>query len=386
MAEKKDNAMVADEIDMKDLMVQLWRKRRFILMVTAISLLAGIFIALLSPVQYTASSVILPQTGRQGAAGNLGSLASMVGVNIGTAVMPEGNISTGIYPQIIKSLPFVREVMETPIVVEKSGGDEITLYAYYTEKEYREVNVLSVVRKYTIGLPGTVVSAFSRTDKREEVTADGAAAPDSAAIVKISRQEQAVYNEIKQSIEYDYNSKEGVIRLGYTFPEALAAAQVSGQLHRLLEKYVVNYKMEKVQENLAFVEQSYSEARRNFLQKQASLASFQDANRGLVTATSRAAESRLRSEYEIAFTIYNELARQREQVQLSLNEEKPILTVVNPVIVPLERSAPRRSMIVAVCLLLGVIAATGWVLIKPYVDDLKAAVRKTADDERCQNH
>ncbi|HBT84760.1 MAG TPA: capsule biosynthesis protein [Porphyromonadaceae bacterium] len=381
MTEQLQATNHSDEIDLKDLIVQLWKKRKFILAVTGLFFLLGIFIAFTLPVEYTAQSVILPQSGRQSSLGNLGSLASIVGVNMGTTVMAEGNISTGIYPQIVNSLPFVREIMETPIVVERSDGKEITLYEYYSEKKYRSKNVFTVIKKYTIGLPGTLISAFRSSKNMQEVTIHTAITPDSTGIVSISRQEQAVYNAIKGSIQYEYNTKEGIIKLGYTFPEPLAAAQISEQLHKSLEKYVINYKIEKVQENLNFVEQSFAEARKDFLQKQANLAAFQDANRGLITASSRTVETRLRSEYDIAFTIYNELAKQREQAQLSMKEEKPILTVINPVTVPLEKSAPRRSMILAVFLLLGLIVSTGWVLAKPFIEDIKAEIIKISGVE-----
>lgn len=369
-----------DEIELKDILQQLWLKRKFILRVTGVFLLLGVFIAFTSPVKYTAQSVILPQSGRQSSAGNLGSLASIVGVNMGTAIMTEGNISTAIYPQILNSLPFVREIMQTPIVVEKSNGKEITLYDYYTHKEYKGTNILAIIKKYTIGLPRTIISFFRQPKNKQEVSINATIIPDTTNIIKITTQEQAVYNAIKNSIQYEYNTKEGVIKLGYIFPEPLAAAQVSEQLHKSLEKYVINYKTKKVQENLFFVEQSYLEARKDFLQKQTNLAVFQDANRGLITAAGRATETRLRSEYDIAFTIYNELAKQREQAQLSVKEEKPVLTVINPVVVPLEKSAPNKARIITVFLLLGLIVAMGWVLGKPFIEDIKREVKKTPGD------
>jgi uncharacterized protein involved in exopolysaccharide biosynthesis len=365
----------SDEIDLKDLIVQLWKKRKFILMVTGVFLLLGVFIAFTSPVKYTAESVILPQSNRQNSMGNLGGLASIVGVNMGTAVMTEGSISTAIYPQILNSLPFIREIMETPIVVEKSNGKEITLYEYYTHKKYKETNVLEVVKKYTIGLPGTLVSVFRASKDLQETNINKEITPNNTSIVQITNQEQAVFNVIRGSIQYGYNAKEGVIKLGYTFPEPFAAAQVSEQLHKSLEKYVINYKTEKVQENLAFVEQSFAEARKDFLKKQANLAAFQDANRGLITATGRTTETRLRSEHDIAFTIYNELAKQVEQTKLSVKEEKPVLTVINPVIVPLAKSAPSRGKIIIVFTLLGIVFATIWVLIKPFFQEIIRNVR-----------
>ncbi len=355
----------ADEIDLADIIRQLWIKRKFILTVTGFFLLLGILIAYTAPVQYTAQCVILPQSSRQNAPANLGGLAAIAGVNIGTTLINEGNISPSIYPQVINSFPYVREIMQIPIIVEKSEGEEITLYDYYSNKKYRENDLPAIIKKYTIGLPHTIISAL-RSHNIEEANINPFINSNGNGIVKITPQEQTVYDAIKNAIQYEYNSRQGILTLGYAFPEALAAAQISEQLHKTLEKYVVEYKTKTVQENLIFVEQSYQAAKKDFLQKQTNLADFQDANRGLVTATSRATETRLRSEFEIAFTIYNELARQREQAKLAIEETRPVLTVINPVIVPISKSAPQRTKTIAVFLIIGLVAPIIWVMTAPF--------------------
>ncbi len=373
---KYDKDNMSDEFDLKDIIRNLWQKRKFIFVVTGVTLLLGTLIAYMSPTQYTAVSVIHPQSSRQStSSANLGGIAALAGVNLGATIVNEGSISTSMYPQIINSLPFVREIMQVPITVEKSQGKEITLYEYYSNKEYRENNRLSIIRKYTISLPRTIISTFQPKGK-QQINSNIPITPDSSGIIKITHQEQRVYNAIKNAIQYEYNSRQGVITLGYTFPEALAAAQVSEQLHKTLEKYVINYKTEVVQENLMFVEQSYQKAQKDFLQKQANLAVFQDANRGLITATSRATETQLRSEYDIAFTIYNELARQREQAQLAVEETKPVLTVINPVIVPLNKSAPQRARTIALSLILGLVLSIVWVLTLPFFRDILGNIKQ----------
>lgn len=354
-----------DEIDLADIIRQLWIKRKFILTVTGFFLLLGILIAYTAPVQYTAQCVILPQSSRQNAPANLGGLAAIAGVNIGTTLINEGNISPSIYPQVINSFPYVREIMQIPIIVEKSEGEEITLYDYYSNKKYRENGLPAIIKKYTIGLPHTIISAL-RSNNIEEANINPFINSNGNGIVKITPQEQTVYDAIKNAIQYEYNSRQGILTLGYAFPEALAAAQISEQLHKTLEKYVVEYKTKTVRENLIFVEQSYQAAKKDFLQKQTNLADFQDANRGLVTATSRATETRLRSEFEIAFTIYNELARQREQAKLAIEETRPVLTVINPVIVPISKSAPQRTKTIAIFLIIGLVAPIIWVMTAPF--------------------
>lgn len=123
----------SDEIDITEILKKLWVKRSFIIKLTAIFLLIGLFIALFSPVQYTSTCTVVPQSGNKSGGGGLGGVAAIMGVNLGTAMMTEGTLSPVMYPEIIKSVPFTREIMKTEVIVEKSDGQPITLYDYYTE-------------------------------------------------------------------------------------------------------------------------------------------------------------------------------------------------------------------------------------------------------------
>ena len=359
----------SDEIDLKDLIIQLWKKRKFILIVTGIFLLAGIFVAFTSPVSYTASCTVVPQTSQKGGS-NLGGLASMMGINLGSAMSGE-TLSPTVYPHIVKSAPFCKEIMDTPIIVKKSPVP-ITLYEYYTDKKYQNKSILNGIKKYTLGLPGTIFLAMrpNKIDDNATVHTDTL----TGKIITLSAEEKKVYDVINTNIQFESNPKDGYIKLGYTFPEPEAVAVISQQLYNVLERYVKNFKAEKELDNLKFVESSYQEARKDFLQKQANLAAFQDANRGLVTAMARATERRLSNEYDIAFTVYNELAKQLEQAKLSVKQSTPVLTVIDPVVVPQEKSAPKRSMIMATFLMLGLIASIGWVLVKPFIDNIAQEV------------
>jgi uncharacterized protein involved in exopolysaccharide biosynthesis len=85
-------------------------------------------------------------------------------------------------------------------------------------------------------------------------------------------------------------------------------------------------------------------------------------------------EARLRNEYDIAYTIYRELATQREQAKIAVKENQTILTLVNPPVVPVVKSAPRRSIIIVGFLLLGVVISVGWVLISPVFKAIKEEI------------
>ena len=354
-----------DEIDLVDLFRKLWVKRKFILTVTGIFLLIGLFVALVSPVSYTASCTVVPQSG-ENKTGGLSGVAAMMGVNLGTAMMSEGTLSPHIYPEIVKSVPFTLEIMQTLITTNRSNGKEITLYEYYTNKQYQDKNVLSSIKKYTLGLPGVLLGSFRKKSPVEETAFHA----DSTTVYTLNEKEKKVYEAIQGALRVSVNPKEGYVSLSYSFPEAKPAAEVTDNLYRTLEKYVSSFKSEKLEDNLQFVEESYETDRQDFLQAQSRLAAFQDANRGLATATARSTEMRLQSEFNIAFSVYSELAKQREQARIAVKENQTILTLVNPAVVPHEKSAPRRSIILVGFLFLGIATAFGWVQGKPYVQKI----------------
>ncbi|SEA15393.1 Chain length determinant protein [Porphyromonadaceae bacterium KH3R12] len=364
-----------DEIDLTEILRKLWVKRKFILKTTGIFLLIGLFVALFSPVKYTAHCTVVPQSGKDGSGGNLGGLAAMMGVNIGTGASGGETLSPNVYPQIVKSVPFTRAIMQTPIKVEKSEGKEITLYDFYTNKEYQPFNLIGSVKKYTIGLPFLLINAIRGSDMQEE-----AHPSDSLSLPTLNKDEERVYQAIQGSMQLNLNPKEGYITIDYTFPEAEAAARITDKVRKTLEQYVMAFKSEKMEDNLAFVQQSFDEAQEDFQQKQDRLAIFQDANRGLTTASARATEQRLRSEYDIAFTVYNELAKQLEQAKLAVKESKPVLTVIEPVVVPVQKSAPRRSIIIAGFLFLGLAAAIGWIFTKPFIAEVVQGVKQEKEE------
>lgn len=364
-----------EEIDIYEILFTLWKGRKRLIFAAIISAIIGAFVAFTSPVKYTAKCVIFPQVSSK-TGGSLSSLASMAGINLSNANL-SGGLPPEIYSKILMSRPFIQDIMNTPITIKGEQDKKIPLYEYYSDNKYQEFNLLGVVKKYTIGLPALIIGSMKKEEKTEEVDMSLTKyLEDSTSVIRVSKKEQEIYDAISSAIQYDYNTKEGLLNLSYTFSEPVAAAQICENLQRTLERYVVNYKVEKVRENLAQVERSFAKARIDFFRLQAEWANFQDSNRGLVTATARAQETRIRGDYDIAYAIYNELATQREQLQVQLKEQKPVLSVIDPVVVPLEKSAPRRGVILAGFLLLGVIVTAVWTIYESFIKNFFRSIKE----------
>ena len=179
MSEQQNNqepqAQTADvqeqEIDLIALFKRLWKKRMFVIYVTLAFMVLGLMIALFSKKEYTATTVFVPQTSRQGVSSSMSSLASLAGINLGQVGGGE-SLSPAIYPQLLSNVDFVKELMYTPIKFEE-WPEKVTLFDYYTNEDYNKPTFFGTVKKYTLGLPGVIIKAIKGSNKEE---ADSAAA------------------------------------------------------------------------------------------------------------------------------------------------------------------------------------------------------------------
>ncbi len=358
------NSVEEDEIDLIALAKNIWDGRKLIFKIVLLFALIGLAVAMLTPKEFTASTTLVPQTS-QGTSklGGLSSLASMAGFNIN---MSQGvtELSPQVYPQIVQSVPFQLEIMNTPFKIE--GIDKpVTLYEYYTE--YYNPGFLSAIKKYTIGLPGVILKAVRGEQKYSAEIIE----TDTVQTIKLTPKQEAVRKIIASSISLSLNDKEGVIELSATFHEPGLTAQVTQKAKELLQQYITEFKVEKATAQMKFVEERYDEKKAEFQKAQAELASFRDRNKNVTSAVAYTEEERLQNEYQLAFNVYSELAQQLEQARIKVKEDTPVFSIIKPVTVPLEKSKPNRPLILIIWIFLGGIIGLGWVFGSQYLSTVK---------------
>jgi uncharacterized protein involved in exopolysaccharide biosynthesis len=166
------------------------------------------------------------------------------------------------------------------------------------------------------------------------------------------------------------DDKKGYITLTANMPEPVAAAQLAQAAFDILQKYVTKFKIEKVQSDLDFVQERYDEAKRNFDEVQARRAKLRDANMNTTRYSALAELEKLDAEYALRQGVYNSLAQRVEQAKINVKETTPVLTIINPVTIPRQKSKPRRAMILFAFTFLGVVAGMGTVLVLPTVAEI----------------
>lgn len=358
---KKNQAVAEDEIDLIALAKTIWDGRKTIILTVLAFMVIGLAVALFSAKEYTASTTMVPQISTKSSKlGGLSSLAAMAGFNLDMN-MESSQLSPFIYPQIVQSVPYQLEIMNTKFNFSEVDRP-VTILEYYTE--YYKPGFLSTVKKYTLGLPGVILGSLR--GEREQT-----AASVGTKTIQLSEDQERIRKMIAENISLETNDKEGYLILSSRFPEPKLAAEVAQKGLELLQQYITEFKIEKATAQLEFIEERHKEKKKEFREAQATLAAFRDRNKNVTSAMARTEEERFQNEYQLAFDVYSELAQQLEQARITVKEDTPVFSIVKPVIVPLEKSSPNRPMILIIWTFLGGVVAIGWIFGKQFLSTVK---------------
>ena len=361
------------EIDLIDLIRKLWLERMFILKVTGEFILLGLLTALTGSKEYTASCQFVPQTSKNANNSSMARLASLAGINMGSLATGEQLLSPLVYPNVLNSIAFKRDLLQTQIRI-KGEEEPITLLTYLSDKKYRKFSLTGTILKYTVGLPGLIVHAIKGEPEEQETIAD-------EPFVVLTKEEYTAVRALESVIGIEVEEKKGYIALSAQMPEPYAAAQVAESALELLQKYITEFKVDKVQSNLEFIQERYDELKKEYEEIQEQRAAYKDANQGISTSRARTNLEKLDNQYNLAYSIYSEMATQLEQAKIQVKETTPILTVIDPVSMPIKPSKPRKMMILVGFTFLGGVAACGYVLIAPTLREAFASARRKDGEE-----
>jgi LPS O-antigen subunit length determinant protein (WzzB/FepE family) len=356
-----------DEIDLIALAKTLWSGRKTIIKITLIFMAIGLFVAIFSEKEYTASTTIVPATQGKSIGGSLGGLAAMAGINLGSLGSDSG-ISPSLYPQIVNSIPFQKQLLQTPLTIE--GQDKPITYTDYYTNVYSP-SLLGYIKKFTIGLPGLILKAIKSKPviaSRHPELVEGEVKEQ---IQTITDDENQLIKQLKNQLAIDINDKDGYVSISATLPQSEAAAQLAKKAQELLQHYIINFKVQKSKEQLKFIQGRYQEKEKEFRNIQNQLASFKDRNQNINTTLAQSKLVQLQSEYDLAFSVYTELAKQLETQQLQVKQDTPVFTVLKPVTIPMEKAKPKRVLILVIWTFLGAIIGIGIVFGKEFMSSLK---------------
>ena len=339
------NNVEENEIDLIKIARKLWNKRKLILWITAIFAIIGLFVAISSPAVFTTNTIFI---------GKYGSMEEMKNI-------------TG-YQLTFQSVKFRMALVQMPIHFE---GQEkpVSLLEYYMDED-RRVSFLSVVKKYSIGLPGTIRHGLKRAEIAEEQASVVLHNNDNGAI-RVTEKMHTVLQMIASNVSIHFNEKEGYLTISASMPEAHASADLAQNTATLLQETITSLIIDQIQENFIFIQKRYAENKTTFEKARDSLDLFFEQNLSVISPLVKRKEERLNEEYTLASELFYETQIQLREIELMVNTETPVFSTINPVAVPLERSSPKRKKILMIYTFIGAIIGVGWVFGMEFIQKSK---------------
>lgn len=361
-------------IDIKAILSKLWDGRKTILITLGIFVALGILSAISMKRTYSVKTVMVPQMGSAKGSG-LGDLAALAGFDLGGS-SNSSELSPLVYPQIVNSVPFRLKLMHTPMHYQKC--DTMISMFDYAMGEFEKPTLMDYVQKYTIGLPGVIIGAIAGEKKAEPIVVPSSSsdsANSSPKPVIVSPNEQKMLKSFGQVLSLDVDKKEGTITLTAHGFEPIQTAELALHAQQLLQEEVTRLRVEKSQSELNYIQARYYEAKEEAERLQGALAGTTDRFQDVVTTTANVGKERLRSKYNVANTIYMEMAKQLEQAKMQVKKDMPIFAVIQPVTVPMEPDNSRAKTVI-VWTFLGFVLGCGIVIGKDYWKKFRASFKK----------
>ena len=322
-----------NSIDLLEMFGLLWSRKKIIIITVFIGTVCGLLFSLTLPDKYEASSIFIPQLSAGNGPGKLGGLAAIAGIDL--KMNDDASvISPKLYPKIVSSIPFHLVLLNSSIVLDSI---KFTFAEYLDEQ-----NLL---------LPHEISDTLESGSENTVLLADN------------------LYNLIgvsKQKVFIDTH-RDGYVKLTATDENPMIAAQIANIATKELQRRVIEHKISNTRVLYSFIENLWSEKQKQFYAVEDSLAYFNERNQNIVSSIAQNQQRRLESRYDVLNSVYTDLWRQKEQIAIKLKKDTPIFTIIDPVVVPNHKSAPKPVMIMV---LFGALSGTiiiVFILLKAYV-------------------
>lgn len=360
----EEQKKIKKEIDILNLVVTLIREWRTMMVFGTAFMLLGVLVALCTPREYTAETILAPEmsSGGLGLSSNLADMASTFGINLDKkssvdAIYPE------LYPDIFASPDFILQLFD--IKVRSIDNDEPrTLYHYVT-------------RETRLPFWTMMIESLKNLLKKEDKTGKAGGADP----YRISRTDAEICEGISGAILCLVDKKTSEIQISYTAQDPLVATIVVDTLQRRLQQYITAYRTQKARNDYEYYKNLSNQAKRDFERARDKYTSFSEAttNAQLVSYVQKGQE--LENDMQLKYDSYKGLFTQMRQAEAKIQENTPAFTIIQSPRTPHKPSSRPRTVTVLLFIFLGGMAGAAWVLfIRERVTRLKQ--QEKSSDQR----
>ena len=340
------------EIDIMELISKLWKNRSMIIKWCIAGAIIGLVVGFSIPKTYTASVTLAPEMQQKTSSG-VSSIASMMGVNLNNSV---DAISVEMFPDVVHSTPFIFELFDLPVTFEhKDTVVNTTLIDYMLE--YQKSPWWTPIMQFPFKALGWCIDLVTPGDEEEEDSVGGTLNPNN-----LPKKERGVVKFFAENIMVNVDKKSFKTQMSLEMQDPVVVATVMEAITENLKDYMSDYRTSKARQDVENLQVIADLRKADYYKAQHAYANYIDSNKNVSLQSAQVERERLQQEMNLAYQVYSQVATQLEGSRIQAEQAKPVFVIINPVTIPLQRTAPSKAkMLVIFTFLAGCIAAA-WVL------------------------
>ena len=325
MEEKKNNA----PIDFVAIFKKLWPHRKTYYKVLPTVLIITYLITVCIPRYYTCTVKLAPEPTGPSVSGSLGSLASSFGFGSLSKMGNLDALNVEIYPDIIKSMDFVADLMLVQVTTKK--GDIKTNYYTYLRDHQKDAwwNVLKA--RISEWIHPTPKDSYSGEEK--------------ISVFNLTKQQSEIFKSVSEKIKCNVDKKTDVVSIYVTDKDPLVCATIANMTCKKLQEFIIAYRTNKANIDYEYYKKLTAEAKSAYVKVRKQYVTLADANQDVMLPSYKAKEEDLEDEMQLKYNVYTAMNTQMQAAQAKLQEATPAFTIIESASVPIKPAGPKRMII-----------------------------------------
>jgi len=319
----------------------LWHKKKLFILVWIITFILSCLWILPQPRYYDAEVSIAPESTESRDFGDLASLASNFGMNVGTgysdAIYPQ------LYPDLLQSTKFLVGILDIKVKT-KDGEVETDYYDYLSNHQKENV----------IMLPFAAVKEWIGSLFISEEPDSEPAAKEGRRFnpFELSKHSTEIIESVKGKVNCSYSLTTNVVTLKVTDQDPLVCALLADSIMEHLQAFITDYRTKKARIDYEHYKKLTNEAKDNYEDARRRYALYSDANTNVSLKSIELKMQTLENDMQAKYNIYTAMDTRMEAALAKVQERTPVFTELKNATVPIKPAGPKRMIFVAVMLFL----------------------------------
>ena len=339
-----DTNQKKNRIDIRKIWQTMWNKRLLFLKVWVVTFLLACLWIFPQPRYYTTTVSIAPETDEMKIGGNLASLASNFGMNLGSSSSTGDAIYPQLYPDLFKSTNFLVGLFDIRIKT-KDGALETDYYTYMRDYQDESIWLLPFIK-----FKKWVSSLFTEPEVEKPAVNGKRFDP-----FQLSKRTSDIVEAVKGNVKCSYSRTTDVVTITVTDQDALVCALLADSIKEHLQVFITDYRTKKARIDCEHYKQLLKEKKEEYETARKKYSTYADANTNVVIASVKTRIDYLEDDMQQKYKAYTTADTQLQYYMDKLQERTPSFTTLTNATVPVKPAGPKRMIFVAAMLFLSTI-------------------------------